>query len=139
MSCILRFYGDFDPAPLVASLTWKKMDSWKKGDPNPHLTGEPRDTSGIQVVVSDAGSEDQPVQVFDAIDFLTRESTPIEMIMKIAGVKSGDLDFGVAQRNKPMYCVDFPARLVELAGKLGIGIQVSLYAVAGVGGFEEEK
>jgi hypothetical protein len=41
----------------------------------------------------------------------------------------GWLDFGIADRNHPAQSNVFPAELVCLAGKAGIGLEMSMYWV----------
>lgn len=131
MSCMLRIFGDFDPEPLLGRLGWD-ADWWRKGEPDGK--GVPFDHSGIQLEVSEAGFDDFRTQVTDAIEFLTEELVAVSAIRAEVGVHGGVLDFGVAQRDKPAYFLHFPAQLVELAGRLGLGLEVSLYAASGVGG-----
>jgi hypothetical protein len=87
------------------------------------------------VVVSDAGFDDLKGQVDDAVEFLGSELEGVRAILGEPGVNGGILDFGVAQHDQPAYYRRFPARIVELAARAGLGIEVSLYAVSGVGGF----
>src|SRR5437879_2240347 len=116
MACMLRIVGDFDPEALLTGFTWD-ADWWRKGEPN--HKGVPRDHSGIQLCVSDAGFDELAAQVADAIEFLTDESSALSNVMGEAGVTEAVLDFGIAQYDQPAYSRRFPAPLVKLAGRLG--------------------
>lgn len=136
MTYVLRISGDFDPDPLVRLVGWKgDAEWWRKGELR--RTGRPFERSGIQVIVSDAGFDDLAGQVAHAVEFLAGEMESLRALMGEPGVEEGALDFGIAQHAQPAYSRRFPPRLVELAGRAGLGIEVSLYAVSGVGGFAE--
>ena len=110
---------------------------WRKGDTG--RTGRPFECSGIQMTVSDAEFDDLAGQVNHAIEFLADEMEPLVTLMEKPDVREGVLHFGVAQQVRLAYSCRFPARLVELAGRAGLGIDVSLYAVSGIGGFAEHS
>ncbi len=127
MGCVLRIDGDFDPEPILRRAGRReKADGWRRGAARP--------TSGLRIVVSDAPFDDLAAQVAEAVEFLGAEQETLREIMEGAGVESGVLDFGVAQRALPAFFLRFPARLVELAGRARLGFEVSLYAVSGLGG-----
>ena len=133
---MLRIIGEFDPERLVRRVGWEaEAEWWQKSDPG--RTGRPFNCSGIQILVSDAQFDDLTGQVAHAVEFLAEEEESLRLLMSEPGVREGVLDFGVAQHAQPAYSRRFPARLIELAGRVGLGIEVSHYAVSGVGGFAE--
>jgi len=132
MACHLWITGDFDPERLLAQIDWEA--EWhRKGEPT--LRGQPFKWSVIHLCVSNAGFDRFDDQVADAIGFLADQSGPLNMIRSTPGVNDMVLVFGVAQHNQPSYGYNFPARLLELAGRHSVNVQISLYAVTGMFGF----
>lgn len=76
-------------------------------------------------VVSDAGFDDLAAQIDDAIAFLKGRTEDVARLMDLPSAE-GWLDFGVADRNRPSRSNAFPPELVCLAGKAGIGLEVSI-------------
>jgi hypothetical protein len=133
MACYLWITGDFDPEPVLARVEWE-VDWHRKGEPTPR--GEPFKWSVIQLCASDAGFDQFDEQIADAIEFLGEESAALNIIRSTPGVDEMMMVFGAAQHNQPSYGYTFPARLLELAGRNSVNVQLSLYAVAGLFGFE---
>jgi hypothetical protein len=48
-------------------------------------------------------------------------------LRRYAGVDGVELDFGVDKGHSWLQCHLFPERLVTLAGKAGVGLEISLY------------
>jgi hypothetical protein len=133
MACHLWITGDFNPERLLALIDWEA--EWhRKGEPT--KGGEPFKWSVIYLSVSDAGFDQFDVQVADTIEFLTQESAALNIIRSMPGVNEMVLVFGVAQHNQPSYGYTFPVRLLELAGRHSVNVQISLYTVTGMFGFE---
>jgi hypothetical protein len=78
--------------------------------------------------VSRAGFRDLAAQIEDAIAFLQRHKDDVARLMDLPSAQ-GWLDFGIADRNHPAQSNVFPAELVCLAGKAGIGLEMSMYWV----------
>ena len=79
-------------------------------------------------VVSDAGFGDLAAQVEDAIAFLKGRKEDVARLMDLPSAE-GWLDFGVADRNRPAQSNALPPELVCLAGKAGIGLEMSIHRV----------
>ena len=83
--------------------------------------------------VSDAGFESLEQQVQDAMRFLERHASEVQRLVTFPGVEDVTLDFGLQRRDVPAQSDSFPARLVVLAGAVGVGITVSQYEIAPAG------
>lgn len=129
MSCILRVSGiDLD----LKELFQIKLDPdsiWEKGKPRlaTKPNGEKHSTSGARYVVSEAGFDEFDKQTYAAIEFLKKHGNLIENIMILPGLDSGNLDFGIYRRDVAVQCDVFPSELVKLAGRFGLGIELSQY------------
>jgi hypothetical protein len=132
MSCVLRVSGEFLPQQFLAESPWAADSVWHRGEQRGH--GPAASESGFTVVVSDAGFEELATQVQDAAAFLRRHGSEFARLGATAGV-SASLDFGVAQRIHPAWSLSLSAEFIELAGRCGVGVELSLYAVSGAGGF----
>jgi hypothetical protein len=133
MSCVFRVSGNFDPDDFLASSRLRPESRWNRGEQN--TIGRPNKNSGFNVLVSKGEFDDFSKQVRDAIRFLKRYQDELHRLLAFSGVAGAALDFGVAQRDQPAWFLTFPPELVELAGKSRVGLEVSLYAVSGIGGF----
>jgi hypothetical protein len=78
--------------------------------------------------VSSAGFDRLPDQIEDAIAFLRRNKADIETMMALPS-SSGELDFGVANTYSPAQFRRFSPELVCLAGKAGLGLELSFYSL----------
>jgi hypothetical protein len=78
--------------------------------------------------VSQAGFEELDQQIDDAIIFLREHKQDIDLLMALPSA-SGILDFGAAQKYAGAQFGRFSAELVCLAGKAGLGLELSLYPV----------
>ena len=80
--------------------------------------------------VSDKEWDNFPEQVTDAINFLELHFSDLETLLKNSGITSACLDFPIYSRlseeiiNQNDY---LPSKLISLAGKLGLGIGMSIY------------
>lgn len=87
--------------------------------------------SGFQCLVSKRQWDDLPGQVSDAIRFLRRHEGELKRLRDEFGVRDLRLDFPYFLRiGRKNICVqsDFlPSALVSQAGKLGVGIVLTLY------------
>lgn len=133
MSCVLRVSGNFDPEDVLAGSPLRPESRWNHGERN--AIGHPNKNSGFNVLVSKAEFDDFSKQVRDAVRFLKRYEGELARLLALSGVAGASLDFGVAQRDQPAWSLRFPPELVELAGTLRLELEVSLYAVSGIGGF----
>jgi hypothetical protein len=133
MSCVLRVSGEFLPQQFLAESPWAAESVWQRGEQRGH--GPAASESGFTVVVSDAGFDELATQVQDAAAFLRRHGSEFARLRATTGVSEPSLDFGVAQRIHPAWSLCLSAEFIELAGRCGVGVELSLYAVSGAGGF----
>ena len=95
----------------------------------PH--GRKRESSGLNVVVSEAGFHEFAEQLQDALEFLTECATEVQRLVSFPGVTGVVLDFAIAWRDVVAQSDQFPAALVRLAGACGIALELSHYPVTG--------
>ena len=86
--------------------------------------------SGAHYCVSEAEFNEFEKQKKDAIKYLNENEEKIESIQKLAGIESVFLDFGIEQRDVFVQSDFFPPELIRLAGKLGLGIELSQYPIS---------
>ena len=84
------------------------------------------DGDTLHFEVSNADFDQLSTQIEDAISFLQRYKTDLEVLMALPGV-SGVLDFAVATRHLPTQFGRLSPDLVCRAGKAGLGLELSLY------------
>jgi hypothetical protein len=84
---------------------------------------------GFVVLVSDADGDRFARQVEDAIAFLEAHGPALAALASSRGFEAAELGFGLWSRipEQPMQSHLFPARLVELAARCGVGLRVSVY------------
>lgn len=102
----------------------------QKGHPRAPGSTSVRRSSGFNVEVSRA-EDDLDKQVRDAVRFLKRHATGLHRLRRCTAFGGMTLDFGNWYRatpESPWSSYRFPAVLIELAGKHGIGIELSLYS-----------
>ncbi len=86
------------------------------------------DGDTLHVDVSNADFDQLSTQIEEAISFLQRYKTDLEVLMALPGV-SGVLDFAVANRHLPAQFGRLSPDLVCRAGKAGLGLELSLYSI----------
>jgi hypothetical protein len=127
MSCVLRVSGDFDSRLFLAHSPWQPEAAWRRGEIGIRTRVE-RD-SGFNVLVSEAGFDAFSTQTRDAVAFLTRYESEFARLGEGAVVVL--LDFSVEQQPElAARSLQFPLDLIVLAGKCGVSIQLTLYAVS---------
>ena len=125
--CMLRAASpDFRVDEFLKSSTFVAWDVFRQGEPRGRQ-GSLHDKSGFAVVVSEASGDDLPRQIADAADFLERHREEILRLQGCLGSKGTSLDFGVWQRGEFGHYCYFPPKLLQLAGALGVGIELSIY------------
>ncbi len=131
MSSVLRVTGrDFDVDRCCAQLGLAPCAAYRRGEPMfpaSQPDGRRNEQSGVHLVVSDAGFEEFPRQVEEAIAFLRAHGGEVRQLVQFPGVESACLDFGVTRRDVAVQCEYLPPELVRLAGELGLGIELSQY------------
>jgi hypothetical protein len=128
--CVLHVSGrELDPAVGVPLAAYRVF---RVGEPRrPSRPEGPRwDTSGFSVAVSEASWSDLKSQVRDACAFLDRHADEIRTLRASGVVQDMRLDFPVHLRIGERIVAQFeffPAALVEKAGALGLGLELSIY------------
>ena len=126
--CVLRAAGpDFQVDEFLKASTFTTCEVYSKGEARGRH-GRLHEKSGLAVVVSEASADDLPKQIADATEFLERHREEIVRLQSHLGVgEEARLDFGIWQRGEfGQYCY-FPPKLLQLAGDLGVGIELSVY------------
>ncbi len=133
MGCVLRAAGkDFDVDAFLAKSKLSPCAVFRKGQPK---GSDPKSKklrySAININVSNASFKNFKKQVKDAIKFLEENNTEIKRLARTKGLDgTPELDFGVEHQNVFVQSDCFPAELVSLAGKLGLGLMLSQYPVS---------
>jgi hypothetical protein len=131
--CVLRVSSNrHSLSAFLAAERLPYYESHAKHDPQPYgrKKGKPFGHSGFKSAVSDKEWSDLPGQIHDALRFLKRHRNAIVTLRKKYGVKDMRLDFPNALRIGTRVAAQFdyfPPELILLTGKLGLGIQLSLY------------
>ena len=129
--CVLHVSGrKLDPATVVGLepyRVYRAGEARRRSRPD----GPRWNTSGFSVVVSDAPWSDLGRQVTDACAFLDRHADAIRTLRAGGAVEDMRLDFPVHLRIGEDILAQFeffPAELVEKAGGLGLGLELSIYS-----------
>jgi hypothetical protein len=132
MGCVLRVRGDeFDIDNVLSRIKITPCHVQTKGFPRFGPKSKIAQYTGFNVATSDASERDLAAQVRDTIGFLRIHGEELALIMSFAGITVAELDFAVEcriGRNDVFAQNDYlPPELLLLAGKLGIGINFTLY------------
>jgi hypothetical protein len=133
MACVLRLDGvDLDVDALLQNTTLVPCKVWRKGEPSRRgRESSPRSTSGLNIAIGKAAVSDSVGQIRDAIAFLQQHDVQIRQLTKFPGVAGLEIDFAFALTAETYIQTDhLPRELVELAGRLGIGITLTHYPVS---------
>ena len=128
--CVLHVSGAaLDPD---AGVSFKPYRIYRAGEAlrRSRPDGPRRDRSGFSVAVSDAPWSDLKTQVRDACAFLDHHAAEMRTLKAGGAVEDMRLDFPVHLRigeNVLAQFEFFPAELVEKAGALGLGLELSIY------------
>ena len=129
MSCVLRVVGEklnvdellkIDSTPDVS---WKKGESRFKTKPE----GKKHLRSGANYCISEAEFNEFEKQKKDVIQYLHKNEEKVKAMQKLVGIESMVLDFAIEQRDVFVQNDFFPPELIQLAGNLGLGIELSQY------------
>jgi hypothetical protein len=122
--CFLKVYSTTTSFSSFAKTT--SIPIYSRSDRNPDS-----EHFKISFDVSDRDWDDLKGQVEDAILFLTKYQTELESLFLTHKVSDAFLDFPIFSRldNEIVNQNDhFPRRLVSIAGKLNIGIELGIYS-----------
>jgi hypothetical protein len=131
--CVLHVAGkNFDLGALAESSELEPYRVHRAGEVrNPRKPGgRTWTTSGFSVTVSDAAWSDFRQQTRDACAFLDRHRSELQRLRDLGTIDDIRLDFPVYLRMGDgvlTQCELFPPELVERAGALGMGLELSLY------------
>ena len=132
MSCVLRVIGKELNVEELLKIDSNPDTYWKKGEVK--LKTKPTEKkhlhSGAHYCVSEAEFNEFEKQKKDVIRYLNKNEEKIKAIQKLSGIESIFLDFGIEQRDVFVQSNFFPPELITLAGKLGLGIELSQYPLS---------
>jgi hypothetical protein len=134
--CVLRVSSGHDSlSAFLAAERLPYYESCDKSDPQPYgrHKGKPFGHAGFKSAVSDKKWSDLPGQIRDVLRFLRRHRNALAALRTKYKVTDMRLDFPNQLRIGTRVAAQFdyfPPELILLAGKLGIGIQMSLYPIS---------
>ena len=135
MPCVLRVAGAaFDVHRFLRDSPFAPVKVWKRGEergPGGRRGSRTSQDSGFNLDVSAVAFEDSVTQIKEAIAFLATNRIELARLMSFSGVESATLDFGLQLKpDAPVQSDYVPPELLRLAGELGIGVQLSRYAMS---------
>jgi hypothetical protein len=134
MPAVLRAYGaEFDVDAFLAGCTLRVCAVKRRGEPllpASQPDGRRHEWSGVHVSASDADFNEFSRQIEESVAFLRCNEGEIRRLCKFPGVESVTLDFGINRRDVAVQCDRLPADLIQLAGSLGLEIELSQYPIA---------
>jgi hypothetical protein len=118
---------EFDIEAYLADSPFHQATRYRRGEAQ--LPGSTKlwHSSGIHVAVSEAGLDDLPAQIDDAIAFLDEHEDELRRLGRFAGVEKVEIDFSVAWRDLATQSDWFPPELLWRAGALDIALRVTHY------------
>jgi hypothetical protein len=131
MSTVLRASGEeFGVDAFLAVSNLHPTKVFRRGEPrapksNPN--GRTHETSGLNVVRSNADFHELPRQISETVAFLELHASEIRQLVAWPGVEGASLDFGIERRDVFVQCDYFSPDLVRIAGELGLGIELTQY------------
>jgi hypothetical protein len=127
-SCILRVSGSTAKVrKFLAASSLQPSHIYWKGDPGVPKSRGPVKTSGFNIPLSAA--EGIAAQAAQAVRFIRRHK-PSFLLIRELGFSGTTIDFGLhdlAAEDRPWPSYRIPSALVQLAGELGFGIELSFY------------
>jgi hypothetical protein len=124
--CVLRASGDeFDPYGFLSGSAFQPCNVFRKGERRGKSSTWT--TSGFTLEVSAASGSELDVQIQDALEFLRINREDIVRLTCWTGVEDVRLDFGLSRNHSFLQCSYLPPELLELAGTMKVGIEISIY------------
>lgn len=138
MSCILRVGGtELVPSVLLRRCPLAIHRQWNKGEPRrPRGPAAARlqEQGGFTIVLSEADGDRVPAQIDDALAYLSANATELEPLLHHESVESRYIDFAwwfpVNADGPAAQFSCFPVELLALCSRLGLALEVSVYASA---------
>jgi hypothetical protein len=138
MSCILRVSGrDLIPADLLRGSSLAVDRQWNKGEPRRvrgSASAQLHEDSGFTLVLSEADGDEVPAQIADALAYLSANTRYLEPILSHRSIEARYIDFAwwfpVDADGPAAQACRFPVELLALCSKLGLALEVSVYATA---------
>jgi hypothetical protein len=132
MSAVLRAYGaSFDVDAFLKDSRLSPSRVWRIGEPSSRSGASPNRSSGLTVAVSEAEMSNLSHQIQETVAFLQSHVDELARLVAFAGVDEIGIDFAVSWRDDVVTQTDsLSAELVGLAGRLGLGIDISHYPVS---------
>lgn len=136
MPCNLVVTGeDLDIDSLLSKAKLRGFSRHYKGEAmfksKPQGKKLTRSTAAMQT--SKAGFEELEKQIKETIRYLSRHKEQLGLIKETKGVDFAFLDFGINlridKRKVLMQCEFFPNELLQIAGELGLGVNLSIYPI----------
>jgi hypothetical protein len=130
MPCTLRATGkNFEVNVFLQNSKLKPNTVSHKGRPRRKNKpdGVECEFSGFSCIVSEKNFNNLEGQIVDAIKFLKSNRVELQKLIKFSSVEDVRLDFGIERREIFSQCDYFSPELLFIAGKLGIGIELSQY------------
>jgi hypothetical protein len=132
MSCVLRASGsNFDVDEFLKTSSLDALTAFRRGStqfPASSMTRK-SECSGMNISVSVREFSELRGQIEDAIAFLAGNDRELKRLRDFPGVERLDLDFPIEDRDMVFQRDAFPAQLLSLLGRLGIGLIISRYPV----------
>ena len=130
--CVLKIYSETKSFRGNAALNGLPVYSiYDKGDVRRKRTGELYEDYRVSLDVSDAEWDEFPLQVTDAISFLTKHKVALSELLQSTDDADAYLDFPLWSRISEEIANQndhLPKELIVLAGELRIGIEMALYS-----------
>src|SRR5262245_8736272 len=133
MPCVLRASGKkFEVDRFAKNTSLPICARYRRGDQRTTTSKKWKrwSTSGVNLEVSNCDFDNLAEQIKDACKFLNLYEKELKKLARFPGVEFMTLDFGISQRVVVSQHEYFPPELLEAAGKLGIGLEISLYQIS---------
>ncbi len=128
--CILRVSaGDVDIDDLLSRVKIVPYRLDRKGQPRLRLE-HVSEHNEFHILTHKAREVSLQTQITETIAFFRTHAEDLARIMSFPGVTGAELDIGIVGRDVIVQNEYLPPELLMLIGKLGIGINLSMYPVS---------
>ena len=131
MSCILRVWGrNFDVDSFLLNNTeLEPINIWYKGQPKfkNKPNGSVKETSGLNIELSDANFSELDKQINEAILFCKTHQNVLNELVSYHGVEGAVADFGAEIYPPGWHSFSFVPEILLLMGSIGISLGLSVY------------